>query len=177
MSIFLKVREIKTSKYKSAQFTEVSFFLLGESNKRQKVYAFIRCELHLVKRLRANILINNDILALENFVLNIALSHALIKSCKVKITIRARQRGQFLKKRLFAKKDRVISPRSKTMVLLLLVSLLDNKDFLFHSIAQPNLIIFAYIMHHDTKKILIRNTSNHPLRISHCQKLGYIVDI
>lgn len=32
-------------------------------------------------------------------------------------------------------------------------------------------------MHHDTKKILIRNTSDRLLRILRCQKLGHVVDI
>lgn len=173
----LKIREIRTSKHKSAQFAEVSFFFPGKSDKGQKVYASIRCELHLVKRLRANILIGNNILAAESFVLNVALSHALVESCGVKITIRARQRGQFLKKRLLAKKKRVLPPRSRTMVPLLLVLLPNDRDFLFYPTVQPNLTMFAHIMHHDTKKILVRNTFDRPLYILHCQKLEYIVDI
>lgn len=32
-------------------------------------------------------------------------------------------------------------------------------------------------MHHDTKKVLVRNTSDRPLRISRCQKLGHVVNI
>ncbi len=32
-------------------------------------------------------------------------------------------------------------------------------------------------MHHDTRKILVRNSSDRPLRISRCQKLGHVVDI
>lgn len=90
MSIPLKVREIGASKYESAQFAEVSLFLPGETNKGQKVYASIQCKLYLVKGLRANIFIGNDILALESFMLNVGLSHALVGSCRVKITIKAR---------------------------------------------------------------------------------------
>ena len=83
MSTSLKVRGIRTSKHESAQFAEISLFLPGESDKGQKFYASIRCELHLVERLRANILIGNDILAPESFVLNIGLGHALVGSCGV----------------------------------------------------------------------------------------------
>lgn len=93
MSTPLKVRGIGASKHKSAQFAELPLFLLGENNKRQKVYASIRCELHLVDGLRANILISNNILAPESFVLNVGLSHALVGSCGVKIAIKAKQRG------------------------------------------------------------------------------------
>lgn len=64
--------------------------MLGENNKGQKVYASIRCELHLVDGLRANILIGNNILAPESFVLNVGLGHALVESYGVKITIKAK---------------------------------------------------------------------------------------
>ena len=129
MSIFLKVRGMGTLKHKSAQVVEVSLFFLGESNKRQKVYSFIRCKLYLVKGLKANILIGSNIYASESFVLNIGLAHALVGSCGVKIAVTARQEDQCLKKRLFPKKDVVISTRSKTMITLLPVSLADDKDF------------------------------------------------
>ena len=177
MSTPLKVRGIGTSKYKSAQFAEVALFLPGESNKGQKVYASIRCELHLVKSFRANILIGNNILASKSFVLNVTLGHALMGSCGVKIAVRVRQRGQFLKRRLLAEKDDVIPPRSKTMISLLSVPLPNDKDFLFYPTAQPDLMLFAHIIHHDTKKVLVRNTSNRPLRISRRQRLGHIVII
>ena len=177
MSTSLKVKRIETSKHKSAQFAEVSLFLPGESNKRQKVYASVRCKLHLVKRLWVNILIGNNILAPKSFVLNVGLGHVLIGSYGVKITIRAKQRGQFLKKRLLAEKDKVIPPRSETMVPLLPVPLPNNRDFLFHPTAQLTLTLFAHIMHHDIKKILVRNTFDRLLRISRRQKMGHVVDI
>ena len=40
--------------------------------------------------------------------LNVGLGHALVGSCGVKITIKAKQRGQFLRKRLLAEKDEVV---------------------------------------------------------------------
>ena len=135
----LKVRGIGALKHKSAQFVELFLFLSREDNKGQKIYAFIRRELHLVEGLRANILVDNDILAPESFVLNIGLGHTLVGSCGVKIAIRARQRGQFLRKRLLAEKDKVVPPRSEIVVPVLPVPLPDDRDFLFHpsSILQP----------------------------------------
>lgn len=63
------------------------------------------------------------------------------------------------------------------MIPLLPVSLLDNRNFLFDPTAQANLTFFMYIMHHNTKKVLVKNTSDRPLRILRHQKLGHIVDI
>ena len=38
-------------------------------------------------------------------------------------------------------------------------------------------MLFAHIIHHNTEKVLVRNTSDRPLRISRRQRLGHIVDI
>lgn len=177
MSTPLNVRGIEASKHKSAQFAKLSLFLPEENNKGQKVYASIKCDLHLIDGLKANILIGNNILALESFVLNVGLGHALVESCGIKITIKTKQRGWFLRKRLFAEKNEVVLPRFEAIILLMLVPLSNDRDFLFNPTAQASLMLFAHIMHHDTKRVLVRNTSKWPLRISRCQKLGHIVDI
>ena len=177
MSSPLKVRGIETSKHESAQFAEVSLFLPGENLEGQQVYASFKCELHQVDGLRANILIGNNILAPEGFILNFKMGHAVVRSYRVTIPIKARQRGQFLKRRLLAKSDGMMPPRSETMVLLLPVLLPDDRDFLFHPTTQANLTLYTHIVDHETSKILVKNTSDRPLRISRCQKLGHVVDI
>ncbi len=177
MSTHLNVRGIGTSKHESAQFAALSLYFPGEDQAGQRVYASIKCELHLVDSLRANILVGNDILSPEGFVININKNHALIGSCGVTIPINTKQRGQFLSKKLLAENDGVVPPRSETMIPLLPVPLPDDRDFLFHPATQTNLTLFAHIIDHETSKVLVRNTSDRPLRISRWQKLGHIVDI
>ena len=135
MSTPLRIRGIGALRHESNQFAELSLFFPRENGEKEMVYASIKCELYPVKGFRANILIGNNILAPEGFVINIGLGHAIIGSCGVKITIRARQRGQFLRKRLFAEKDGVVPPRSEAMITLLPIPLPDNRDFLFHPTA------------------------------------------
>lgn len=177
MSIPLKIRGIGASKHKSAQFAELSLFLLGENDKEQKVYASFKYELHLVEGLRAKMLIGNNILALENLVLNIGLGHSIVGSCGVKITIKATQRGQFLRRKLLAENNEVVPPCFEAIIPILPVPVPDNRNFLFHLAAQTNLTLFAHIIDHETSKVLVRNTSNRPLRVSRRQKLGHIVNI
>lgn len=109
--------------------------------------------------------------------LNVRSDHTLVGSCGVKITIKARQRGQFLMRKLFTEKDKIVSSCSETMIPLLSVPLLHNRDFLFHPTAQLNLTLIALIMYHDTKNVLIRNIFDQPLQISRCQRLDHIIDI
>lgn len=152
-------------------------FFLRENDERQKVYAFFKCKLYLVKGLKTNILIENNILITEGFVIDDKLNHAILESCGVKITIRVRQKDSFLKRKLFAENNGMVLPRSKAIIFLLPILLSDDRNFLFHPIAQANLTLFAYIIDHETTKILVRNTFDWPLRISHHQKLGHTVNI
>lgn len=173
----MKVNGIEASKHESAQFIELSLFLPGENNKGQKVYTFFKCELHLVEGLKANMLIRNNICTPKNFVLNIGLGYTIVGSCKVKITINARQKGQFLRRKLLAENNRVVSSRSEVMIPILPVSLPNNRDFLFHLATQTNLMLYMHIVDHETLKVLVRNTSDQSLRILRWQKLGHIIDI
>lgn len=134
MSISLKVKGIKTLKYKSAQFPKVFLFLSGTNVRGQQVYTSFKYKLHLAERLRANILVRNDILASEGFILNLKISHALVKSCGVTIPIKVRQKSQFLKKKLLAKIDKVVLPCSETIIPLFPIPLLNNQNFLFHPV-------------------------------------------
>lgn len=166
MFIPLKVRRIGTSKHKFAQFAEVFLFLPGENVEGQQVYALFKCELYLVEGFQVNILIKNNILTLKGFILNLRIGHAVVGSCGVIISIKARQKGQFLKKQLLAKSNGIVPLCSKTMIPLLLVPLSDNRDFLFHLTTQTNLTMYTHIVDYETSKVLVRNTSNQPLHIS-----------
>lgn len=177
MSTPFKVRGIGASKHESAQFAGLSLFLPGENDKGQKVYAFFRCELHLVEGFRAKILIENNILAPEDFIFDVKLGHAFVGSCGVKTTVRAGQRVQFLRRKLLAETDRVVPPRSEAMVPLKPILLPDDRDFLFHPVVQANLTLFAHLIDHETTKVLVRNTFDRPLRISRRQRLGQVVNI
>lgn len=66
--------------------------------------------------------------------------------------ISVKKRDQFLRKTLPAEKIEVVPLRSEAMILLLPVPLPDDGDSLFHPTAQANLMLFAHIMHNDTKK-------------------------
>lgn len=109
--------------------------------------------------------------------ININKNCALIRSCKVTISINVKQCGQFFKKKLLASGNNMILPRSKIMIPLIPVFLPSNCDFLFHPIIQANLILYAYIFDYTTTKILVSNTFDYPLYIPRHQKLGHIIDI
>ena len=160
MSIFLKIRRIKASKRKSEEFATLSLYFPRKNNAKQLVYAFIICEIHLVENLKANLLIRNNIMSLEGFVINVKRKKALINSCKVTISIDTRQRGQFLAKKLLTSQEIVILPNSKAIISLFPLLLPNNRDFMFHPATQPSLTLFIHIVDYQTSKVFIKKVSN-----------------
>lgn len=77
----------------------------------------------------------NNIFTSEGFIFDIKLGYDIMEICKVKITIRAKEKDQFLRKKLLVKFDSMVILYSKVIVVLYPISFLDNRDFLFHRVA------------------------------------------
>lgn len=161
----LKVKGIGFSKHKSEEFATLFSYFHGIDGTGKLVYASMRCEIHLVEGLQANLLFGYDIISQENFIIDIKKKSTLIGSCRVTILISDRQREQLLMRKLLMSEVSVVLPQSKAMIPLVLVSVPYNRDFLFYPTAQPNLTLFILIIDPYTSKILIRNASDQPLRI------------
>lgn len=71
----------------------------------------------------------------------------------------------------------MVPPHSEVIFSFYPILFQDNRDLLFHTVTQDNLIFSTHIIDVETMKVLIRNTSNLPLRISHQHQLGYTVSI
>ncbi len=177
MSTPLKVRGIGASKHKSWEFAALSLYFPEKNNAGQLVYASLTYEVHLVEDLRTNLLIENDIMSPEGFVIDVKGKKVFIGSCKVTIPINARQWGQFLARKLFISQETVVPPNFEAMISLLPLPLPNDRDFLFHSATQPSLTLITYIIDHRTLKVLVRNASNESLCIPRRHKLGHLINI
>lgn len=93
MSIPLKIRGIRASKHKSEEFAIFSLYFLEKNNTGQLVYASLTCKIHLVKDLGANLLIENNIMSSKDVFIDVKRKKTLIGSCKITISINARQQG------------------------------------------------------------------------------------
>ena len=116
-------------------------------------------------------------MSLKAMVIDLRKKTALIGACKVTIDVNAKQRGQFFARKLLTSQDSVIPPRSEELISLVKLPLPDDRDFLFHPASQANLTLYSYIIDYETSKVLVRNTSNLPLRIPRQHKLGHLLDI
>ena len=71
----------------------------------------------------------------------------------------------------------MVFSHSEAMVSLFSLPLPNNRNFLFYSATQANLILFTYIVNYQTLKNFIRNASNEFPYISRRYKLGHLMDI
>ncbi len=177
MSTPLRVRGIGSSKHKSGEYAALSFYFPGKDDVGLQVCASLTCEIHLVEGLRANLLIGNNIKFPENFIIDVGRKSVFIGSCDVTVPIDARQRGQFLTRKLLASQETMVSPHSEAIIPLVPLPLPNNRDFLFHPATQPNLTLFTHLVNHQTSKVLVRNNSSQILRIRRRHKLGHLIDI
>lgn len=71
MPVLLKVGNIGAFKHKLKKFAFIIFYILGSSHNKTEVYVGIKCELYLVKGVKANILIGNNIFCIKDFSINL----------------------------------------------------------------------------------------------------------
>lgn len=174
MTVLLKVRRIGSAKYDCDEFFSVPLYFLGRDKSKQLVYAQMDQELHLVDGLRANMLIGNNIIGLEQISINNAERTALVASCGVCIPISARQRLQPLIRKVLNTETMTLLPRTKTFVSVLSTGLLDNRDFFFQPLTQSCLTLFSHLVDNTRGSVLVRNKSQHAVRLPCKQKLGLV---
>ena len=177
MPVPLKVRGIGASKHESGHFALTMLYIPGTNEKGHEVYASITCELHLVDGLKANILVENDVLYTEGFAINLYNSSALIHSCGVRIDINARQHSEFLRHRALVSASIIISPHSEVLVAFLRIKLPDFRDFLFSPAPQQHLTLYSHLLDHTSTKVLVRNDVGHAIKIPLHHRLGCVTEL
>lgn len=116
MAVSLKVRGIGASRHKSEEFAFTTFYMPDLDQGGLVVYACIKCELHLVENLKANMLIGNNIFCTDGFTINLASASAYILSYGLTIIVNAKNNSQFLKCNIFANATTFIPLKSKALV-------------------------------------------------------------
>lgn len=81
------LKSISVIRHLSKNFIHISFYIFETSNNSKPVLVKIRIKLHFVKRLKAKILVGNNTLVLEGFVLDLLSKDVTISSYNTKIRI------------------------------------------------------------------------------------------
>lgn len=140
-----------------------------------KVYIYIQCKLYLIKGLKENMLISNDIFDTKNFSINFSNIFIYIKSCDINIVINAKYHAQYFKYKILANAIIFISLKSKALVFFKQMAPFNLSNFLFYP--SSHLTLYAHLVNYTIFKIFVRNDGNYFIQILRYYKLGYITEL
>lgn len=131
MPILLKVKGIGASRHKLEEFVLTTLYISGLDQRNTDVYACVKCKLHLIEGLKANMLIRKNFFYIEGFIINLASTSANILSYGMTIVVSARNHSQFLKRNVLANTTTFVSAKFEALISFWQIFLLDFCDFLF----------------------------------------------
>lgn len=132
MTISLNVRDLNTHNHESNEYAIVDFYLNDVNKQKNLARAHFRCEIHLIDDLKANVLIENDILDFEKIIIDSLTKTISINSCDVIITIEVKSRlyDSVVKQSINLRNIIIVSFNSQMLMLVHHDHLLE-RDFLF----------------------------------------------
>lgn len=135
MPVLLKVRGIGISKNELKMFSLAILYFPSFDQLKVEIYICIRYKLQLIHRLKANMIINNDVLGIENFLINLGTSLAHICSWSVDVHISIKYPPHLLNQKVLANTTTFVPPKFEVLVLFNQILLPDSRFFLSSSAA------------------------------------------
>ena len=175
MATSLRVKGIGSASHDTDEYITITFYLPGTKDNQKVLFSMTR-ELHLVNDLRAKMLIGNDIIGPEGIVLDIGQGHATIGN-GVQIDIVARQRKERFRTPVQAKDHSIVSPHSSRVLPIRAITVPEDRDFVFEPAQHKALSLYAHLVDHSFKGVLVKNESDFPVRLKRKHVLGAINDI
>ena len=173
----LRVRGVGPLGQESHDYVAIPCYLPATHDSGEKVLICFQREFHIVDDLRAKMLIGNDIIAPEGIVIDVAEKTARIRSCNATVAIEARQRGQYIRRKVYAQHSTVIPPHSEQVLSISKTSLPENKDYFFEPSQQERLTLFTHLVDSHVAGVLVRNDSDNAINVPRRLRLGSIAEI
>ena len=175
MIAFITVRDLETNKHSIDKYAICSMYFADTDNDDNAILTEIIRKIHLVNNLKANLLIENDILNPELIDIFTFTNSAFIKSCKIKISITIRAKS-ILQIRLIYALEISIPTRSKIVISIHKITV-SERDYMFESKEVTNLSMYAHIIDDNIISILIRNENDTAIHISRNFRLKNLIEL
>ncbi len=141
----LTIKNIESNIHEIKKYVNFSIYLFSkdDSNKMTK----IRQEMHLIKSLKANMLIDNDILRSKEIIIDVQEKKTIIRNCQnLIIDVKIHQRESFVRRNVVNQFAIVVSSKSYVKILYKIKNLFSNRDFLFESFSEVSIFIYAHVI-------------------------------
>ena len=129
-----------------------------------------------MNNLKANMLIDNDIIDSEQFIIDMKIKQITIENIDVSISIEVRSAKTSLQRLIHLKKIVIISSHIEMTISVHNVNLSVSRDFLFES-ENSKLVMYVHLIDVSTTAILIRNDKNISIKISRNYRLDRVSEL
>jgi hypothetical protein len=176
MTISLIVRDIEANVHEIKEYVNFSIYFSSKND-------FIRMteihkKMHLMKELKVNMLIKNDILKSKKFIINVQKKKTIICNCEdMIIEMKIHQREFFVRRNVISQFFNVISSESYVKILYNVKDLSSNRDFLFEFFFELSIFIYAHVIDARTIEVIVRNEFEKFVEISRNFKLSVAQEI
>ena len=164
MTSSLRVRSIDAITHETNEYVKISVYF-SEIKKNKQVLTCVTREIHLMKDLKTNLLIENAFLRLEDFVIDISNRKITIISCDVTIDFFIKQRELYVKRNIHAIESIFIFSESKIDISVSF-SVFKDRNFLFESSKKIDVTLFHHIVDFHFNKLIVRNDFQRTVQIS-----------
>ena len=174
MTIEITVRNIDANKYRTKKYVICFIYFRDTNDQRRKIRVCIRREIHLMKELKINVLIETNILTSKKFVLNFKKNETSIKSCSVIISIMFKRHEKIINQIINFKEMIIISSHFELQIRIHKFNFFEKRNFLFES-KNVDFDVYVHIVRAETSNVLIRNEQSRSFRISRNARLDRIM--
>ncbi len=159
MTSFLIVRDINANVHEIKEYVNFSIYFSSKNNSIKMIE--IHREMHLMKNLKASMLINNDILKSKEIIIDVQDKKTIIRNCQnLIIDVKIHQRESFVQRNVVNQFINIISLESYAKISYRLKNLSANRDFLFESFSEVLISIFISLMLESSRLLFAMNSQN-----------------
>lgn len=176
MDTALRVKGIGPTTHESMEFIVIPVYFPGTTKNGVKALASITREIHLVDDLKAKMLIGNDFLGPEGFVINIEEKIATINSCNMEIPLQIMPKGPYVRKTVHAQYGIVLQP-GEEQLLPIKAKIPEGRDFFFEPDSSVNVTMCSHVLDVNTSKILVKNETDNTIKVPRRYRLGQISEV
>ncbi len=176
MTTFLIVRDIELNVYEIKKDVNFSIYLSSKNDLTRLIE--IHRKLHLMKELKVNMFIENDILRSKEITINVQQKTAIIRNCEnLIIEVKIHQRELFVRRNIISQFVNVILSEAYVKISYKMKNLLSDRDFLFDSFSEVSVFIYAHVIDVRITDVIVRNESAKSMKISRNSKLDVAQEI
>ena len=175
MTTSLRMREIETTIHETNEYIKILIYMSDVKDDKQ-VLACIEREIHLINDLKANLLIENDFLKFEEFIIDVSERKATIANCDVTIDLFIRQRDSYVRRNIHVNHVVVVSTEQE-IAISIKFSISEDRDFLFESSFKTNVTLYHHVIDSYTSEVIVKNDFLKSVKISKNFRLEMITEI